>query len=287
MAFIEQVAIMSLIEYQVSDKVALVTLNRPEQRNAQNPELLKQLDEAFDRAVADDQVRVIVLRANGKHFSAGHDIGENVLAEEPWLTMFDDVENTGLMRMYTWELKHFFGYSRKWRDLPKPTIAAVQGACIAAGLMLAWPCDLIIAADDAKFSDPVINMGIGGVEYHGHTWEFGPRKAKELLFTGGAIGAHEAQRLGMVNQVVPREDLESTTLTIAQKIAAKHPHALMMAKRAVNQTLDIQGQSAALQSAFDMHWLGHTNAWTIGGEVTLMNLEGMTKANREELKKDD
>src|SRR6185312_5396549 len=129
--------------------------------------------------------------------------------------------------MYKWELSHFFGYSRKWRDLPKPTIAAVQGACVAAGLMLAWPCDLIIAADDAVFSDPVVRMGIGGVEYHGHAWEFGPRKAKELLFTAGFIDAAEAHRLGMVNRVVPRDSLEEATLALAGEISRMHPHALL------------------------------------------------------------
>ena len=169
---------MSVIEYEVQERVALITLNRPEQRNAQNAELLKALDEAFDRAVDDSEVRVIVLKANGKHFSAGHDLSPEVSKGEPWKSMFDDLGENGLLKMYRWELKHYFGYSRKWRDLPKPTIAAVQGACIAGGLMLAWPCDLIIASSDARFSDPVIRMGIGGVEYHGHTWEMGPRKAK-------------------------------------------------------------------------------------------------------------
>ncbi|ODP38477.1 enoyl-CoA hydratase [Sphingomonas turrisvirgatae] len=271
---------MSLIEYEVRDRVALVTLNRPEQRNAQNAALLKELDEAFDRAIADDGVRVIVLKANGKHFSAGHDIAPEVHDIEPWKSMFDDVPNTGMLRMYTWELKHYFGYSRKWRDIPKPTIAAVQGACIAAGLMLAWPCDLIIAADDARFSDPVIKMGIGGVEYHGHTWEFGPRKAKELLFTGGFIDAQEAHRLGMVNRVVPRAQLEDAALALAAEISRMHPHALLMAKRAVNLTLDAQGQHNALQSAYDTHSLGHANAWTICGHVITVGLDEMTAENR-------
>lgn len=271
---------MSMIEYEVRDRVAIVTLNRPEQRNAQNAALLKELDECFDRAVADDEVRVIVLKANGKHFSAGHDIAPEVHDVEPWKSMFDDVSATGMLRLYNWEMKHYFGYSRKWRDLPKPTIAAVQGACIAAGLMLAWPCDLIIAADDARFSDPVVRMGIGGVEYHGHTWEFGPRKAKELLFTAGYVDAHEAHRLGMVNRVVPRADLEETAIALATEISQMNPHALLMAKRAVNQTLDAQGQHVALQSAFDLHSLGHANAWATCGKVITVGLDEMTEGNR-------
>jgi enoyl-CoA hydratase len=271
---------MSVIEYEVQDRVALITLNRPEQRNAQNAELLKALDEAFERAVDDSEVRVIVLKANGKHFSAGHDLSPEVSKGEPWKSMFDDVGENGLLKMYRWELKHYFGYSRKWRDLPKPTIAAVQGACIAGGLMLAWPCDLIIASSDARFSDPVIRMGIGGVEYHGHTWEMGPRKAKELLFTGGSIDAHEAHRLGMVNRVVPREDLVAVTLALAEEISMMHPHALLQAKRMVNQTVNAQGFNVAIEAAFDIHSLGHANAQVIGGRPALAGLAQMTEANK-------
>jgi enoyl-CoA hydratase len=271
---------MAIVEYETRERVALVTLNRPEQRNAQNAALLKDLDAAFDRAVADPEVRVIILKANGKHFSAGHDLSDEARNGPPWDHMFDGVKEKGLLEMYKWELGHYFGYSRKWRDLPKPTIAAVQGACIAAGLMLAWPCDIIVAADDARFSDPVARMGIGGVEYHGHTWEFGPRKAKELLFTGGFIDANEAHRLGMVNRVVPREELESAVLALAQEIAQMHPHALLMAKRAVNQSLDAQGQHMALQAAYDTHALGHANAWVMCGYPVLVGLDEMSKANR-------
>jgi len=272
-----------MIEYQKVDRVAVISLNRPEQRNAQNAALLAELDEAFDKAVADDDVGVIVLRANGKHFSAGHDIAPEVLDQEPWSTMFDDMDTTGLLRLYNWEQKHYFGYSRKWRDLPKPTIAAVQGACIAAGLMLAWPCDLIIAADNARFSDPVIYMGIGGVEYHGHTWEMGPRKAKEMLFTGGVLDAEEAHRIGMVNSVVPLEKLDEEVMALATKISKRHPHALLMAKQAVNQTLDAQGQSTALQSAYSLHALGHANAWAIEKHIVLAELTEMSAKNKENL----
>jgi enoyl-CoA hydratase len=271
---------MSLVLYEVRDRVAILTLNRPEQNNAQNPPLLAELDAAFDRAAENEDVRVIILNATGKHFSAGHDISAEVVKLEPWLSMFDDVSNTGLTRMYNWERKHFLGYSRKWRDIPKPTIAAVQGACIAAGLMLVWPMDLIIAAENARFSDPVVRMGIGGVEYHGHTWEFGARKAKEMLFTGGFIDAAEAHRLGMVNRVVALESLHEATLALANEIAQMHPHGLMMAKRAVNQTMDIMGQYAAIQACFDTHSLGHANAWATTQQVTLAGLAEMTKANK-------
>ena len=271
---------MSVVLYEARERVAIITLNRPDQRNAQNPPLLEALDQAFDRAVADDAIRVIVLNAAGRHFSAGHDISPEVLTYEPLKSLFDDVDSNGLLRMYNWENKHFLGYSRKWRDLPKPTIAAVQGACIAAGLMLVWPMDLIVAADNARFSDPVVLMGCGGVEYHGHTWEFGARKAKELLFTAGFIDAHEAHRLGMVSRVVPLEELQTATLALAEKIAKMHPHPLQMAKRAVNQTQDIMGFYAATQAVFDIHSLGHANAWAMCGKPTMAGLAEMTSASK-------
>lgn len=272
---------MSYILYEVEDRIARITLDRPEQNNAQNPALLKELDEAFDRATTDEGIRVIVLRANGKHFSAGHDIGPDSIKHEPWLSMFDDVANTGLMKMYNWENKHFFGYSRKWRDIPKPTIAAVQGACIAAGLMLAWPMDLIVAAENARFSDPVARMGIGGVEYQGHAWEFGARKAKELLFTAGWIDAQEAHRLGMVNSVVPLDDLDAQVMALATEISKMPPHAMMMAKRTVNAALDAMGQHQALAHGYDLHALGHANAWATCGKVTTAGLAEMTAGNRD------
>ena len=146
--------------------------------------------------------------------------------------------------------------------------------------MLAWPCDLIVAADDARFSDPVARMGIGGVEYHGHAWEFGPRKAKELLFTGGYIDAAEAHRIGMVNRVVPRDELESAVMALAKEIAQMHPHGVLAAKRAVNHALDAQGQHIALQAAFELHSLGHANAWIVNGWPVLANLQQMTEANK-------
>jgi enoyl-CoA hydratase len=255
-----------LVLYDVADQIATITLNRPEVANAQNAALLRQLDAAWTRAGDDDDVRVIVLRGAGKHFSAGHDLkSDGATSPEKWT----------VQRIYEIEAEQFLGFSLKWRNNPKPSIAAVQGVCIAGGLLLAWPCDLIVAADNAKFSDPVVAMGIGGVEYHGHTWELGPRLAKEILFTGRAITADEARAVGMVNRVVPLDQLESATRELALEIARKHPWALRMAKRAVNQTLDIQGFTTAIQSVFDVHQLGHGHAITEGGYPILVGLQEM------------
>jgi len=256
---------MDQILYEAADRVAVITLNRPEVANAQSMEMLDELDAAWTRAASDDDVRVIVLRGNGKHFSSGHDLKGRTPAPG----------QISLEWIYTVEARRFLEYSLRWRNVPKPSIAAVQGKCIAGGLLLCWPCDLIVAADNAEFSDPVVHMGIGGGEYHGHTWELGPRKAKEILFTGRAFTAEEAEKTGMVNRVVPLADLETATMDLARQIARMHPFALRQAKRAVNQTLDIQGFYAAIQSVFDIHQTGHGNALSVTGYPILTRLADM------------
>ena len=243
------------ILYEVTDKVAVITLNRPQVANAQTMELLDDLDAAWTRAVADDEVRVIVLRGNGKHFSSGHDLKSGAALPE----------KITLEWIYKLEARKYLEYSLRWRNTPKPSIAAVQGKCIAGGLLLAWPCDLIVAAENAEFSDPVVFLGIGGVEYHGHTWELGPRKAKEILFTGRAVSAREAEQTGMVNRVVALDRLQDEVMDLARHIAQMDAFALRQAKRAVNQTLDVQGFYAAIQSVFDIHHTGHGNAISVTG----------------------
>jgi enoyl-CoA hydratase len=254
------------ILYEVVDKVAVITLNRPEKANAQTMGLLDDLNAAWERAAADDDVRVIVLRGNGKHFSSGHDLTSGAAPKGGKITLQD---------LYALEARKYLGYSLSWRNIPKPSIASVQGKAIAGALLLIWPCDLIVAAENAEFSDPVVYMGIGGVEYHGHTWELGARKAKEILFTGRAVTAREAEQIGMVNKVVPLDDLQSETLKLAGQIAQMDPFGLRQAKRAVNQTQDVQGFYAAIQSVFDIHQTGHGNALSVSGYPIITRLDGM------------
>jgi enoyl-CoA hydratase/carnithine racemase len=256
---------MDQILYEAKDGVAVITLNRPEAANAQTMELLDGLDAAWTRAAADEEVKVIVLRGNGRHFSAGHDL------KDRWPAPKDIT----LEWIYNAETRRYLEYTLRWRNIPKPSIAAVQGKCIAGGLMLCWPCDLIVAAENAEFSDPVVYMGIGGVEYHGHTWELGARKAKEILFTGRAVTAAEAERVGMVNRVVPLEELDAATMELAGQIAKMPSFGLRQAKRAVNQTMDVQGFYAAVQSVFDIHETGHGNALSVTGYPVLTRLDGM------------
>jgi enoyl-CoA hydratase len=271
------------VRYDVDDKVAVITLDRPEAANAQTAGILKDLDDAWRRADEDPEVRVIVLTTTGKHFSAGHDMtGVDPSADGRSLGPRRTDGKLLAEDYYDWETRGYLEYARRWRDIPKPTIAAVQGKCIAAGLMLCWPCDLIVAADNAQFSDPVGLMGIMGVEYHAHTWEVGPRKAKEMLFTAGSVTAEEALRSGMVNHVVPLDELRSFTMTLAHRVAQTDPWALRLAKRAVNHTMDTMGFSTAIASCFDMHHLGHIRALaaTGGKTVVMADLERMKAAGR-------
>jgi enoyl-CoA hydratase len=264
------------VTYETLDEgtIARIWLNRPEAQNAQSRTLLVQLDEAFGRAEADDTVRVVILAARGKNFSAGHDLGsEEALAErKPGAGQHPTFRRNGATRSavaektYLQEWHYFFENTRRWRDLRKITIAQVQGNAISAALMLIWACDLIVAADDAKFSDVVaVRMGMPGVEYYAHPWEFGARKAKELLLTGDSIDADEAYRLGMVSKVFGRAELEDKTLEFARRIAERPTMAALLVKDSVNAAADAMGFTEALRHAFHIHELGHAH-WAAANE---------------------
>ncbi len=257
--------------YEVTDRVATITLARPDKANAQSETMLDEVDHHFRTAEQDDEVGVIVLRAEGKHFSAGHDL--ELGPDNP--VLYEEDGSWQLHKLYNWEAKKYFGYSWYWRNIPKPTIGAVQGKAIAGALNLIWPLDLLVVADDVQFSDPVTLMAIGGVEYHGHTWEVGARRAKDMLFTQRPIRADEALSIGLAREVVPRDELWDRTHELAAEMATLNPFGLAQAKRAVNQTLDVQGYYAALQSVFDIHHTGHANAITVSGFPVIMQLGGM------------
>jgi enoyl-CoA hydratase len=271
------------VRYEVDSQVAVISLDRPQAANAQTPGVLADLDAAGRRADADLEVRVIVFQTTGKHFSAGHDMsGNDPSADGRRLGPPRADGKLDVTSYYDWETRGYLEYARRWREIPKPTIAAVQGKCIAAGLMLCWPCDLIVAADNAQFTDPVALLGIMGVEFHAHTWELGARKAKEMLFTADPVSAQEALRSGMVNHVVPLDELHSFTLELARRIARNDPWALRLAKRAVNQTLDTMGFSSSIAACFDMHHLGHARALaaTGGQTVVMADLAHMKARNK-------
>jgi len=249
--------------------IARIVLNRPQTANAQDTQFLYELNAAFDRAAREDDIRVIILAANGKHFSSGHDLREtdhldNQDRFQPVTTCCTH-RRPGAEGRMSREEELYTGLSERWRNIPKITIAAVQGKCVSGGLMLCWPCDLIVAADDAQFQEVTVAIGIAGVEWFAHPWEMNARKAKEMLLTGEPIGAEDARQLGMVNRVVPRADLEAATLDLARKIAAQPTFATKMVKLAVNGSVDAQGRHAAMQNAFALHQLGHSHWMEVSG----------------------
>ncbi len=245
---------------QPVERVARITLARPEAANAQDYLMLSELNEAFDQAARDPDVRVIVLAADGKHFSSGHDLRDRTdICHLPTVGTQAHFEAPGAEGYMAREAEMYVGLCWRWRNIPKPTIAQVQGKVIAGGLMLVWPMDLIVCSEDATFSDPVVAFGVNGHEYFVHPYEAGARLAKEMLFTGRAITAAEALQHGMVNRVVARDELESETLRIAAHIARRPMFGLTLAKQSVNNSLDAMGMYTALQSAFGLHHVGHNH----------------------------
>ncbi|PXX01619.1 enoyl-CoA hydratase [Mycolicibacterium moriokaense] len=264
-----------LVQYETLDegRIARIWLNRPDEHNAQNRTLLVQLDDAFRRAEADDDVRVVVLAARGKNFSAGHDLGSeaSLLERQPGPAQHesfrrDGASREGVERLYLQEWHYFFDNTRRWRDLRKVTVAQVQGNAISAALMLIWACDFIVASDDARFSDVVaVRLGMPGVEYYAHPWELGPRLAKELLMTGDSLDAEGAYRIGMVSKIFPRAELEDRTLAFARRVAELPTIAALLVKDSVNAASDAMGFTEALRHGFHIHQLGHAH-WSVHNE---------------------
>jgi enoyl-CoA hydratase len=277
-----------VVSYEVIDRVAWVRLNRPEYRNAQNSAMTYALDAAFTRAVNDDDVAVIALAGNGDHFCAGHDIGTpgrdvDVEFERKAVIHWTHVDKEGGDLRWARESEVYLGMCRRWREIPKPMIAAVHGACIAGGLMLAWSCDFIVASDDAFFSDPVVRMGIPGVEYFAHPWVMNPRAAKEFLYTGDRFSAQRAQELGMVNQVVARDELEATVSAMASRIAAMPRFGLALTKKAINQAEDLQGMRAGMDSVFGLHHFAHAhNAEVSDDSLGGLDAKSMAAKNKKQ-----
>lgn len=240
--------VFETIRYEVDGPVATLTLNRPDAANAQSTQMIEDLDAALDLVDADDAVRVVILAGEGKHFSAGHDLKEILEGKSEWARMRTSSE--GRLRH---EQVMYWDKCIRLRDFRKPTIAAVQGACAAAGFMLASMCDLIVAADDARFSNTVARMTGVGVELLIEPWELGPRKAKEFLLCATTIGAEEAERLGLVNKVVPRAELAQAAKEMADAVALVPPVTAEAIKDSINHMLDSQGQRESWRYHFMVH----------------------------------
>ncbi len=270
-----------LVLYERRGAVAVVTLNRPRYRNAQNAKMTFALDAAFSRAVADDEVKVIVLAGAGKHFSAGHDIGTPERdIHKPFgrvaTNWYTHADKPGAEGTYVREQELYLGMCRRWRAIPKPTVAMVQGACVAGALMLAWTCDLIVASEDAFFADPVVAMGIPGVEYFAHPYVMSPRQAKEFLFLGERMPAQRAYEVGMINRVVPRDGLEDAVMELANRIAERPRFGLALTKQAINQAEDRMGMRDTMDATYGLHHLAHAhNAMTAEDHIGGMDAKSM------------
>ena len=272
--------------YQKKDNIAFLTLNRTKYHNSQNSQMLYALDDAFLRATSDDGVKVIVLKANGKHFSAGHDIGtpgrDFHLGRDDRRSMNYNHDNKpGAEKAYVREQEVYLEFCRRWRAVPKPTIAQVQGGCIAGGLMLAWVCDLIIASDDAFFQDPVVQMGFPGVEYFAHPFELNIRLAKEFLLLGERWTAERVLSAGMINKIVPRSELDQATVDWAKKISQQPRLAMALTKQACNHIEDLQGKRSGMDMVFGYHHFAHANNTIVKGDY-IAGFDGkkMAKSNK-------
>jgi enoyl-CoA hydratase len=261
-------AIVELAEGQVTyerrgfkDRVAWITLNRPEYRNAQSRVLREGLDEAFAMAVDEHDVRVIVLAGEGEHWSSGHDLGTpQELADQQARPAPPGVYGKR-HRSYEDNVAN----TMRWRDVPKPTIAAVHGFVIYGGWMIASAMDLIVAADNTRFLP-------GHVQYFSVPWELGPRKAKEMLWRAEFLDAEAALEAGFVSHVVALDELDAFTLDLANDISRQDPLTATMVKRSINQMQDRMGYRDSIESAHNAYML-----LQLGGSVTPPGQEGKTK----------
>lgn len=287
MTMTQQAPDPQFVSYSVEGPVAWVMLDRAQYSNAQNYRLLNELDEAYRRAVEDPEVKVIVLGGEGKHFSAGHDLGtpekDRDLPRERKLLWYPHGGLPGAEEQYALEQDAYLGFCRRWQEIPKPMIAMVQGACIAGGLMLAWVCDMIVASDDAFFQDPVVRMGVPGVEYFAHGFELPPRIAREFLLLGERMPAARAYQFGMVNRMFPREELREGVAKIAAEIAERPRFGLTLTKQAMNLVEESRGKRTVMDGVFHMHHLAHAhNQLTTGGLAANLDAKAMAAANKKQ-----
>jgi enoyl-CoA hydratase len=261
------------IIYAADGPIGVITLNRPQYRNAQGYRMLDEIDAAFDLARADEAVRVVLVRGSGGVFSTGHDLGtpEGIeyrrnLGAKPGIQTYDQFKKYNLDLLL------------KWRNFPKPTVAMVEGYCIYAGWMLAAAMDIIFAADTAEF--------LGGyVEYNTIPWDIGIRKAKELVFESRFISAAEAEKLGFVNRVLAHDQLERETLAWVTRVAENSPETLRMAKIQMNKAQDAAGFTNAVEDSLGdyqamMHMPG--NEMRMDGERRLVSVDLAVKGKRGE-----
>jgi len=219
------------------DGIRTLTLNRPEKLNALSSPLVETLSEQLGLAATDPEVRVVVLAGAGRSFCAGYDLDEEAPTR-------DQAARAGLLHLLDRLLEIF--------DHPKPIVASVQGHCLAGGCDLMMMCDLVVASDDAVFGQPEIRFG-SAIVAHVLPWLVGARRAKELVLTGfERVDAASAREMGLVNRVVPRDDLFSETMTLARQLAVVDPDVMSLTKLAINASWEEAGFRAALRRGVEL-----------------------------------
>ena len=228
------------IKFTLEDAIAVISLNRPEKLNAISPEMVKELHLALDEAEQNESVRVIVLKGEGKAYSAGFDL--DVEADE-------GVDSSEFWRA---ELKRNFDIIMRFWDSPRPTIAAVHKYCLGSAMEMATACDITIAAEDTRFGAPEVKFGSGIVALI-LPWVIGVKQAKELLLTGDdRVSAERALSLGLVNRVVTEEQLEMESMALARTIAANDSLAVQMTKQAINKGCEAMNMREAMLGALEI-----------------------------------
>ncbi len=237
---------LEAVIYEKDGPIARIILNRPEKANSQNPEMVWDVENSLKDAEADYAIKVVIMKANGRGFCAGHDVSgpgpgpgypEFVKATEaghPW---------GGPATLFLWPVLHLW-------EFQKPTVAAVHGYCVGGGTYFALLNDIVVAADDAYFQMPLPQgRGFPGGETMIEPWvTMNFHHAYEYLYLSQTIDAQEAHRLGMVNRVVPRADLEGTAELIAQQIAQAPLSVLMGIKAGVKRAWEGMGMRVHIQS---------------------------------------
>lgn len=228
------------IIFEKTDRVALITLNRPERLNAIDRSMLRDLKSACKRVEQDDEIRAVVLTGAGKAFSSGFDLKEQASrppkGKEEWQPVLED---------------DFSGIMGFWH-LAKPTIAAVRGHVLAGGFEMMLACDMTVAADGSVFGEPELKFGAGIVALL-LPWHTGPKAAKEILLTGDdRIDAEQALRLGLINRIVPEGEEVPTALALAKRMAGMNSDLVQQTKAAINKTYEIMGMHEALAAALDI-----------------------------------
>jgi enoyl-CoA hydratase len=220
--------------------VAHLQLNRPERINALGKTMLSEIQHAMDTMEADAEIRVIVLSGAGRGFSSGFDLKEQMARRPQGATVWREI------------LELDFSTTMRFWDCPKPTIAAIHGACMAGAFEMALACDLSICSRDAVFGEPELKFGAGIVTML-LPWMVGPKAAKDILLTGeDSLGADRALQLGIVSRVVADGEHLSAALAIARRIAVVDPDLVRDTKKALNRTYEIQGMRSALAAALDI-----------------------------------